>query len=353
MYISRLSIENLRLIEKLEIEPTPRLNIIYGKNGEGKTSILEAIYLLVRNRSFRKTKTINLIRHQQLALNIQAMLNNDSGQQQTISLTKSNKGSNLILNYKRQNRLLDVAFSIPIGIIRPNIHKLIEDNPIQRRKLMDWGVFHVEQQYAITIKDYNHIVNQRNQSLKDNKKLFEIWDNQLIYISNQITKRRQENIEQLEKYINQYQKELFPKYSISIEYQKGWQKEMSYSESLKYNLKKDIQLGYTSCGPHRADMILKANGKPIKEIFSSGEIKLLGALLVISNLINIKGLTLERPILLCDDLDSEIDNINLQKIIDIIDNQSFQTFMTTIHEKSSTNKKYGLSMFHVEHGLIV
>jgi DNA replication and repair protein RecF len=348
--IDHLQVQNLRIFKSISFKPTKKINLISGPNGAGKTSLLEAIYLLARNRSFRTNNYASLINSHDKELIISATLVNDSGKGFQIGLKKSTNNTELHIAGEKQKRLSDQARMIPMSIITTSSNKLITEGPKNRRKFLNWGVFHVEPKYADLMSKYNKILLQRNNALRNQQKSYRAWDSQLIYYGKEIDTLRK-------KYLHYYQIE-FARLAenfetlpgIQIRYTQGWNQNLEFSDALKD--RDDLDLKYTYSGPHRADIGFYVDSVKASEYLSNGQIKILSILLILSQLKLVKKITRETPILLIDDIQSELDRTNLIRVVQLLKKLNTQTFVTSIVRDIYLEDALEDRMFHVEHGEI-
>lgn len=366
--LARLSIQGLRNLAFVELLPAQGFNLFYGSNGAGKTSLLEAIYMLGRGKTFRSQQNKSLITEglDRVSLFTQTTLG------MTIGLERSLKGSPRIqINGDEADSLAELSYAIPIQLINSETLHILEGGPLDRRQFLDWGVFHVEHQFISAWRKAKRALQHRNALLRKNAGTDELeaWSKSLAASSIEIDNFRSRYIQLLsDEFLLLIQKELeFPQSlggieNLSLCYYRGWQEGRDLEEELSFNLDKDMKNGYTSAGPHRADLIFQVNGKALASLFSRGQIKLLVCLLKIAqarilNRINGKGC-----IFLIDDLPAELDAENCFRICNVLARLQTpsQVFMTTVEEGSAHSKlvqalksqeaKPGL--FHVKHGTI-
>src|SRR5262245_13573074 len=176
MSLAELRIENLRCVESAALEFSPELTLITGENGAGKTSILEAVFLLGRGRSFRTRTNERLIRHGQSALTVFGRTHSDPPSAAGIEV--STEGTRARINGRNAESLLELSGILPVQVIDPEIHKLIEQGPERRRRWLDWLVFHVEPNFVGHWSRYQRALKQRNAALKAGARDVAVWDPQ-------------------------------------------------------------------------------------------------------------------------------------------------------------------------------
>ena len=350
MFIERIILNNFRLFRQLHFEPKKGINLITGNNGSGKTTILEAIYFIVRNRSFRTSNTSSLIRHNSPELTISARIKSSKDLVQNIEINKSRSLHHLTVNGAHQRKVSDIAMMNPLGIITTQINQLIDDGPKARRRYIDWSMFHVEQDYLKLVNIYQNLLVQRNSSLRQHLKTVDVWNNQIEKIGNLITDIRVKHMQLIKSIFLQLADHFLPDYDISFDFYQGWKKNLTLTQALIKIKETDLKRGYTTIGPHRSDIHLSINGKKIQDVLSNGEKKILGCLMILANLRNIQCIENEFPILLCDDVFTELDNKNIEILANILIETGYQIFITTNDERITRLPTIGKNMFHVEHG---
>ena len=348
--LKKISINNIRNIENLIIE-FGEINIFTGDNGAGKTSILESIYYLLNNKSF-KTNTYHKIANKNKEnIIIKGYIDNN-----IVLINKSKLLSNIIINNKQIRKSSTLAKLKPIQVIQPESTKLITDSPTLRRKFLDWGMFHVKHDYHKLLSEFYFLLKTRNNLIrnKDIKQL-RAFESQFDFKCQLISKLRNDYIKDLNIIFNER----------TIDYSnKSKSSALKYISNIKINeiknlkneyYKEDLIRGYTVHGPHRDDIIMMLNDLSVKDYLSSGELKIYLIFLKLSQCELLYRKYSIKSIFLFDDLSAELDNEVYEKLFFyIIDHYDFiQIFITQTTYSNFNNKLNNFKMFHVKHGKIL
>ena len=353
MSLSHLAIRNLRNIAEITLEPGPHLNFIFGPNGSGKTSILEAIYLLGRGRSFRSAYSNRIVRHGESALTLFGR-SAEAERENKLGIQIKEGHFRAKLNGQFLKKSSDLATVVPLLLITPDGDKLIKGNPRQRRRFLDWGLFHVEHQFLDVWQRYNRILAHRNAALRQGRAILAPWNLQLIQIAEKLDSQRREYATQLAAVAQECFKELIGLDNVAFRYQSGWNRELSFSEALNKHIESDIKAGFTQRGPHRADLVMQIDDRSAAEYLSGGQQKLAACALFLAQA-RLYSSRLNRPcILLVDDLAAELDSNHRKTLLDILYSTQGQVFVTTTDLSLLGFSEYEDSrVFHVEHGCLV
>lgn len=353
MYLAELDISQVRNLNDIKLKPSKRCNYIFGSNASGKTSILEAIYLLSVARSFRTTHIKHVISQDQPSLRVFARVSHlESDVKIPVGLERSSKKTRIRINGNTVSQVSELSALLPVQIINPDVHKLLEQGPKYRRQFIDWGVFHVEHDFLQSWQQYYRVLKQRNAALrqKQNKKAISLWNDQLIHSAKQITLSRENYLAGLLPIFNQYV-ELLMGLSVSLHYLRGWNAEQSFTQTLDFSFDKDIYKGFTSFGPHRADLEISFNHNLVQNTFSRGQQKLLVCAMRLAQISHLKKVTGQQSILLVDDLAAELDVEHRQNLISLLVDTEAQLFVTATEKNSfALPPEIESKMFHVEHG---
>jgi DNA replication and repair protein RecF len=347
LHISKLQILNLRNLSSVEIEPHPGLNLLYGSNGSGKTSLLESIVVLSRGRSFRTTQAAELIRNGAKAFNVYAELENSSGKKSKLGLERSGKHWRARRDGQDLAQLSLLTRSLPIVLMEPNSHQLVSGSPEFRRKFLDWGVFHVEHDFLKVWRKFSKILKQRNAALRFRQS--EVLDSMDVVFSelgDQLGRLRRSHSDEVAKKVQGLLEELSSGLeTVRVEYREGWSHETLLG-ALEANRENDLSRGLTGSGPHRADMKLIYRETSARSVLSRGEQKILAAALLLSQAELLAG-EKKVPLILLDDLASEFDQEHYESVLNRALQIGGQVWVTGTRtpEPSYPNK-----MFHVEHG---
>lgn len=353
MYLSELDIFQVRNLNDIKLKPSKRCNYIFGSNASGKTSVLEAIYLLSVARSFRTTHIKHVISHDHPSLRVFARIaRTDADENIPVGLERSTKKTRIRINGTSVNQVSELSALLPVQIINPDVHKLLEQGPKYRRQFIDWGVFHVEHAFLQSWQQYYRVLKQRNAALrqKQNKNAISLWNQQLIQNAKQITVSRENYLNGLLPIFNQYVESLMG-LSVSLHYLRGWNTELSFTQTLDSSYEKDLFRGFTSFGPHRADLEISFNQTLVQNSFSRGQQKLLVCAMRLAQITHLKQTTGQQSILLVDDLAAELDIEHRQNLIALLIDTQAQLFVTATEKNSFTlPSDIESKMFHVEHG---
>jgi DNA replication and repair protein RecF len=349
MSLGELRIENLRCIESAALEFSPELNLIAGENGAGKTSILEAIFLLGRGRSFRTRSAERLVRHGRSALTVFGRTQDLPPKAAGIEVSR--EGTRARVNGENVQTLLELSGVLPVQAIDPDIHKLIEHGPERRRRWLDWLVFHVEPSFAPQWARYQRALKQRNAALKAGQPGATSWDAVLVEAGEAISGARASALRQLEPYLDR----LFGAFSglaVQINFNAGWPPERTLQDQLRTNLERDRERGLTHGGPHRADVELRIKGRAAREVLSRGQQKLTAVAMIVSQLQLLRAQLGMRATLLLDDPAAELDAKNLARLFDELTALKCQMIATSLTPETALFQA-PKATFHVEQGRVI
>ncbi len=330
MSLRRLQVTDFRCLQSAELEFDPRFTLISGPNASGKTSLLEAIYMLGRGRSFRTPKLTNLIRtgaerfvvfgevdlpERRLGLGIQG----------TIDGVRARMGGDRVAS------LAELAVALPVQIIDPEVHRLIEEGPSRRRRFLDWGVFHVERTFIGEWQKYQQVLKQRNAALRlrQPEAVVSAWNADLLRFGERIDGLRKAYVGLLMPVAAVLTQTLL-RMELSLTYRSGWAQDLGFQAALAQSWVRDQELGSTSVGPQRAELSIRLDGVPVKDRISRGQQKLLAAALLISQLRLFPSDSQVQPTLLLDDPAAELDGERLLRLIGEVSRESVQLVASSL-----------------------
>jgi len=357
--LDRLTISAIRNIRETELFPAPRINIIVGDNGSGKTTLLEAISLLSLGRSFRTHQQKPLIMHGQQTAVVHAFT--DGGL--SLGVQKSTKGPTLVhINDNKAASLAQLTLELPIQVLNSDGFRIFEGSPSDRRAFMDWGVFHVKQQFLETWRRVRRALINRNALLKHNADSSELepWSHELAIHSLDLHQMRKDYLKQLvtamEEPLANIMMDVLGGHTPSVTYYGGWDEDKDLHHLLSVNIGREKKVGHTLYGPHRADLRFQLKGQDCGELLSRGQLKLFVILLKIAQAEQLANQGGKLSIFLVDDLPSELDGHNQKRVCQRLEALGAQVFLTAIEPgvKSALSESAGdqSRLFHVKHGKI-
>ena len=368
MRIKRLKVENFRNLEKLDIEFSDGVNIIYGNNAQGKTNIIEAIYIFSFGKSFRANRDIELLKFDKeyFVSNIEIM-KKDRELEMDFGFDKISNKKMIKVNGVIQKKISDIIGKLNVIVFKPEDIKIVTDAPSVRRKYIDYLISSISKGYLENITKYKKVLEERNNLLKEIKiklkgnrvlekndeDFLDVYDKLLSKLNCEIYNERKRVIEKLNDYIYGIHLKLTENYinneKLHIKYVSNVEEDIQkmYNNLIKSRLN-DINKGYTSFGIHRDDYIISINSLDVSIYGSQGQKKSSIISLKLSELKVIEEVIGEKPVLLLDDYMSELDERRRLKFLDII--EDIQIIITTTHKISIEGKEN--TYFYVDNGKI-
>jgi DNA replication and repair protein RecF len=342
---------DFRCLESVALSLSAGNNLIYGPNASGKTSILEAIAYLGRGRSFRGAGLRELLRHGQDEFVLFGKV--DTGVRElALGIRNSKDGLEVRTDGEKRSSAAALAEAMPLQIIDPEVHELVAGGPDNRRRYADWIAFHVEQGYLETWRRYRRTLKQRNAALRGGAAAESLagWDQELAAGGEAIDAARRRMLEIVQPLLGEVGEALLGS-SVGIDYQRGWVAGQTLLESLAAASERDIQLGSTQSGPHRADLRLVYDERQARKLVSRGQQKLLACAMILAAT-EVVQTALEKPLLLLlDDPAAELDRQSVQRLMAAVEGLGCQVIATTLDREQalfSTSPR----LFHVEHGVV-
>ncbi|MBV8144538.1 MAG: DNA replication/repair protein RecF [Gammaproteobacteria bacterium] len=333
MSLSEISIIQLRCIESAELRLPPGLSLIFGDNGSGKTSLLEAIFLLGRGRSFRTRNNERLISRGQAQLRVTGQVLRPELDPLRLGCEVSRTGTIARVGGHPAETLTELSQAFPVQAIEPGVHRLVEEGGYRRRRWLDWAVFHVEPQFVELWTRYNRVLRQRNAALKTQADTLAVWDGDLARTGEAITEARQRLMDLLQPYWRATVMELSG-LEVELHYHRGWSQEHSLAEALAASRVTDELRRQTHAGPHRADVSVRLHGRAARDVLSRGQQKLVAVAMTLAQLRLLQEALQMTPTLLLDDPAAELDAEKLRRFIDAVSTLRCQLVVTSLHSES-------------------
>ncbi|MEX6500592.1 DNA replication/repair protein RecF [Pseudomonas zhanjiangensis] len=359
MSLSRVTVTAVRNLHPVTLSPSPRINILHGANGSGKTSLLEAIHLLGLARSFRSTRLLPVIQYEQLACTVFGQVQLADGRVSGLGVSRDRQGEYQIrIDGQNVRSAAQLAEVLPLQLINPDSFRLLEGAPKVRRQFLDWGVFHVEPRFMPAWQRLQKALRQRNSWLRHgtlDAASAAAWDRELCLASDEIDGYRRAYIQALKPVFERTLSELVELQGLTLSYYRGWDKERELSEVLAASLYRDRQIGHTQAGPQRADLRLRLAAHSAAEVLSRGQQKLVVCALRIAQGHLVSQAKRGQCIYLVDDLPSELDEHHRRALCRLLEDLHCQVFITCVdHEllREGWRTDTPVAMFHVEHGRI-
>jgi DNA replication and repair protein RecF len=353
MSIEFVEAHNFRLFNQLSLDLDHGINVIYGDNASGKTSLLESIHYLCSCKSFLAASPRKLIKKNSEEFYVRGRLRLEESRSLTISIAWQEQKVHLKHGLENIYKTSTYAAYQPILAIGPFSYKLIDDTPEIRRKYIDWGVFHVKHHYSHITRDFNRVMLQRNKLLHSgtSREAIHAWDHQFVDLAESIDQYRKNYISLLNNKLSEITRIFLPDEQLKIQYLRGWPEDETLSEYLEKSYHNDVDRKFTYYGPQRADMLMKLNGLNVRDSASRGQKKLITFALYLSQLSLQNDVGNRKGILIIDDLPSELDKYNIQLVIEYVSSMQIQSFLSCI---SPDLIDFGVGdftrMFHVKRG---
>lgn len=358
--------DNFRNLVSTQIDLHPKLNFFIGKNGSGKSSLLEALFFLGHGKSFRTTKLDHIVSFTHDNFVVSAKDSNDT----QIGLSKNvvNQTTKLKLNGDVTKKLSNLVEHFAVQIVTPESFKLFFGGPKERRKFVDLGMFHVKHEFIPLWRHFNQILKQRNAAIRNRytKEEMAYWNTAFTEAAISVANCRRLYIDSLENELNNMLALLLPDLSdqVTIQYLHGWPKNRDLLVCLEQGYDRELQQGYSLYGAHRFDVKFLFGKHAIEACLSRGQQKLFLLALTFAQAKLIEKVKRLKPILLIDDIGAELDvnsrtvladtilQMNCQAVITAIDEKMIKPFIVNFCSENNDGKQQKFKMFHVEHGKV-
>ena len=358
MKINRIKLFNFRNYENLDLKTNKNLNVFLGKNAQGKTNLLESIYICGVGKSFRSVKDNDVILWGKENSKIEIEIDKEIRKEKIEIYFQNKQKKTIKIDGISVRRIGELLGELPVVFFSPDELKLIKDSPDERRKFMNIDISQTNKNYFYLLGRYEKILGNRNKLLKNTKDIevlkdcIDIWDRALVDTAEKIYNQRKIFIEQLNpfasmahSYISNGKENLRVEYK-GFEFGKGNYKE-TLLKTLQKNLEKDFKQGFTSVGPHRDDLDIYINDVEVKKFGSQGQQRTAALSLKLAELEIIKQRTGDYPILLLDDVFSELDKERRSRLIKFTSRT--QTFITCTDFEFDKDQ----TIFNIENGDIL
>ncbi len=357
MVIKSLKLKNYRNYEFLDVTFDPKTNILYGDNAQGKTNILEALYLSGTTKSHRGTKDRDMIRFSCDESHIETVVEKHGAQFQIDMHLKKNSPKGIAINKIPIRKAADLFGMIHFVFFSPEDLNIIKDGPSGRRRFVDLELSQLDKVYLSNLSNYNRVINQRNSLLKNignQRELIEtldIWDLQLAEYGNKVMEAREKFLTKINAIISDIHYKLTGgKERISLTYEKS-NGCLSLEQALQKNRERDIRMRSTSVGPHRDDICFMSGALDIRKFGSQGQQRTAALSLKLSEIELVKELIQDTPVLLLDDVLSELDKHRQNYLLDSI--HDIQTVITCTGLDEFVNNRFSINkIFHVKNGQV-
>jgi len=360
MQIRRLQVQNVRNLEQVSLPALQRINVFFGANGSGKTSLLEAVHLLLVGRPFRSTQLRPVLRESTEQCVVFAELK-DGESQHALGMQRTQADKPLIkLDGERLKSAAELVRLAPLQVLNADAFQLLTGGPGERREFMDWGLFHVEHEFYPVWQRARRALHQRNSLIRhgkiDRPQLL-LWSREYARYGDALDVWRQGYIAALAPLFRETLAELNAEVTerVSVVYSRGWARDTELEALLVDGFDRDMQQGYTRVGPHRADLKIQVGGGNAADMLSRGQLKLVVSALRVAQARLLKQAADKDCLFLIDDLPAELDQKHRTALCAVLDNLGVQVFVTCIDKNELRHcwpHTTQPAMFHVEHGAV-
>lgn len=354
MHLEVLRVDGLRCLREVDLAPAPGFNLLVGPNGSGKTSVLEAIHLLSHGRSFRSGGHAALTARGRENYSVYAELVQAGSERHRIGMAREGEAWRIRMDGEPVSTLAAVVRRCASVCFEPGSHALISGASAERRRFLDWGVFHVEHRFLDLWQRYRRALRQRNALLRagGTDAQLEGWEDQMAAAGESIDRLRQAYCSRLQAAIELEVGRLAPTLgAVELRFSSGWSGSQELAAALRDARERDRQRGHSGIGPHRADWRLRFEQVIHHEQFSRGQEKLVALACVLAQAELYAGDHADRPMVCLDDLASELDQQHQQRLVQRLLESRGQVWVTGT-ERPQALSGQEIRMFHVEHGRV-
>ncbi|WP_420428012.1 DNA replication/repair protein RecF [Algiphilus sp.] len=351
-YLADCTIRQFRCLSDSRIDLDPSLNWFVGDNGAGKTSVLESLYWLARGKSFRGAPAGRCARSGTSAWNVTARVRHGEAPADRLSLQFEQGGLQARCN-DGVTTLVEQARQLPLQMIEPGLHRVVEDGPAYRRRFLDWGMFHVEHSYLDAWRAYARALKQRNAALRSGQASahLQAWTNELAQSGSRLAQLRRRGVDALQEPFQQRCAALGLE-AATLSLLPGWDAEQSLAEALAARAEQDQRQRITTVGPHRSELRISVAGESARDRISRGQQKVLLVALSLAQADVLREAAGIVPVLLMDDFTAELGADFQSRVAWALHEYPGQSIVTSLEHSPAMLGPGGARWFHVEQGRI-
>ena len=357
MIIKSLELANFRNYEELNISFDKGTNILYGDNAQGKTNILEAIYVSATTKSHKGSKDKEIINFDKEEAHIRTYLEKENVETRVDMHLRKNKSKGIAIDGQKIKKAADLMGLLNVVFFSPEDLSIIKDGPAERRRFADMELCQLDSFYLYNLNHYNKIIGQRNKLLKDMYRqpqlgaTLDVWDMQLITYGKKIIEKRREFVNSLNEIIRDIHKNLTGGIeNIEVIYEPSMDSE-AFEQELFRNRERDLRMKMTCVGPHRDDLMVSVNGIDIRKYGSQGQQRTAALSLKLSEIYLVEKIIHDKPVLLLDDVLSELDSSRQNYLLESI--HDIQTMITCTGLDDFISHQFQINkVFHVVSGQV-
>ena len=353
MAVERLDVENVRNIESAHLDLDPGVNLLLGPNGAGKTATLEALHLVFRGRSFRTGRTESLVRRGESRMAVGAAWRHSTRGLVRVAYVRDRGRVELRQDGQAVRQSSVVATLQPIQPLLPDLSDLVFGSPAGRRQWLDWGAFHVKHDHASTLREYLRTLRQRNTLLRsDDRQTLSVWTERLAGLGERVAENRAEYFDLVRPDVASCLSALGVDVAVAFDVFPGWRGE-NLLEALGEQLGRDVRLGLTNAGPHRAEVGIKCQQDDASQVLSRGQGKVVASALRLGQARHL-ATSGRQSLFLIDDVGAELDAAHNERLAAVLDDMDCQVVATSAHPDAGEvlRSRRGGRLFHVEQGRI-
>jgi DNA replication and repair protein RecF len=361
MLIQRLQVNNVRNLGRVSLDSFTSINIFFGTNGSGKTSLLEAVHFLLMGRSFRHSQFKPLLKDGEEESVVFGDIVDEHARRMSLGVSRRREGKPTIrLDAVKLQTLAELIQVAPVQVLNSDTFEMLVGGPSHRREFLDWGLFHVEPRFFPLWRLAQRALKQRNSLIRHGKidrSQLELWSREYARYGEELDVLRAEYFSKLLARSRITLSALSPTVAATLDvaYYRGWAKDQSLETLLIEGLERDVQQGFTRSGPHRADLRVTVGANAAADVLSRGQLKIVVAGFYLAQAQLVRELAAKRSIFLVDDLAAELDRQHRQQFCAQLEQMGQQVFITCIDQDDLVECWQGSNsptLFHVEHGCI-
>ena len=355
LHVSRLQVERLRILKRVDLNLSAGINLFSGPNGSGKTSLLEAVHMLGTGRSFRPTPAREMVMRTETRLLVRGDVTTKVDGLISVGIEQGQGASRIRCAGETIRSASKLARLLPLVLISPDSQRILSDGASLRRSIIDWSLFHVEQRYADAHSRYRRALKQRNAQIRAAApdSAFASWNHELGTLGDEIHTMRSEYLTEGLALFASFAGRLLGR-PIDIEYLPGWDTVRPLEQELQDGLARDRSRGFTDIGPQRADLRFSIEGVGLHRVLSRGESKLFVIAILLSQVEFLWKFRQGGCVVLLDEVAAELDEASRSRVLLCLSDLGVQSILTAVSPTLVTNSAFKhVEMFHVERGDIV